>query len=494
MKMRAMAMALSAGATLLVSSSVEAQFRRPRTQPRTTTSRSGLNPIHEKTKNEAQSAYQRGDLQRTIDLVSSVLRANSRDDVAYYLRASARVDLGLQKKDVQTVRAGIVDAREAIRLKGRTNYIYYIPYFHGMTTLATLEDRPAHAQVVVTYATKTINQAGIKREDKSHLLYHRGRAHVALRKMDEAVADFKAAVQSLSGQIGFHLDLADALAKAGRTDEAVDAYKAAIARFPEDPIVYNNRGMFLQRQGKSPAAIADFTQAFQLNPKAFYALTNRGFALLKSGDASAAENDLTASLKLNPEQPRAYGLRASAKIAQGRIDEGISDHKESTRRDPKNSVAWANLGYACFFAGDYSGAVKSFDKAVELDSGRRYLHPWQHLSMAQAGQEDAAKSKFAKVVQADASKRDWIDHLLAYLGGQIDDETLIQSINDKPGVKTPQLCEAHFFIAEQHRLAGAADAANEHFRQAIETGAKQLAAYRAANFALKKVSTADGDN
>jgi len=494
MKMRVMPIALSAAMTLLASTSVEAQFRRLRSQPRTTASRSGLNPIHEKTKTEAQSAYQRGDFQRAIDLTSSVLRANARDDVAYYLRASARVDLGLQKKDIRTVRAGIVDAREAIRLKGRTNSIYYIPYFHGMTTLAKLEDRPAHAEVVITYASKTISQAGIKREDKAHLLYHRGRAHVALKNMDEAITDFKAAIQSLSGQIGFHMELADVLAKAGRTDEATDAYKMAISRFPDEPVVYNNRGMFLQRQGKSTDAIADFTQTLQLNPKAFYAMTNRGFALLKSGDAAAAEIDLTASLKLNPDQPRAYGLRASTRLAQGRIADGIADHEESVKRDAKNSVAWADLGYARFFAGDYSGAVKSFDKAIELDSARRYLDPWRHLSMARAGQADAAKEKFSKIIQADASRRDWIDHLLTYLGGQIDDATLIQSINDKPGVKTPQLCEAHFFIAERHHMAGDADTATEHFRQAIETGAQQLAAYRGANFALKKVSTAADNN
>lgn len=494
MNMRVMSISLSAAMTFLACSSVEAQFRRSGSRPRSTTSRSGLNPIHEKTKTEAQSAYQRGDLQRTIDLTSSVLRANSRDDVAYYLRASARVDLGLRQKDVRTVRAGIVDAREAIRLKGRTNYIYYIPYFHGMTTLAKLEDRPAHAEVVVTYATKTVNQAGIKREDKAHLLYHRGRAHVALGKMDEAVADFKAAVQSLSGQIGFHMDLADALAVAGRSNEAADAYKTAIARFPDEPIVYNNRGMFLQRQGNSTDAIADFTQTLQLNPKAFYAMTNRGFALLKSGHPSAAENDLTASLKLNPNQPRAYSLRASARLAQGRIAEGLADHEETVKRDPKNSVARADLGYARFFAGDYSGAVKSFDNAIELDPARRYLNPWRHLSMAKSGKADAAKAKFAEIIQADASKRDWIDHLLAYLGGQIDDATLIQSINDKPGVKMPQLCEAYFFIAERHHMAGEAVTATEHFRQAIETGVKQLAAYRGANFALKKVSPAADNN
>jgi lipoprotein NlpI len=363
-----------------------------------------------------------------------------------------------------------------------------------MTSLATLEDRPEHAEVVVTYATKVIGQSDIKEMDKAHLLYQRGRANVVLQKSDEAIADFAAAAKALPDQLSFRLELADAYARVGKSDEAIKTFEAAIKSFPDVPVVYNNRGMFLQRQGKPAEAIADFTQALELNPKFYFALTNRGFSLLKSGDAAAAENDLTATLKLNSNQPRAYGLRASARLSLGRIEEGIADHEKSVELDPKNPIAWADLGYARFFAGRYADSVKAFDKAIELDEGRRYLNPWRYLAMAKAGDGEAAKEKFAKLIQADASKRDWIDHLLVFLSGQIDGDTLIKSVNTQPSVKTAQLCEAHFFIAEMQEMTGETDAAAEHFKMAIDTGAKQLAAYRGASFALKKVATSSGSN
>ena len=94
---------------------LEAQFRRFGTRPGQRRQGSGLNPIHERTKTEAEQAYQRGDYQRAIDLTSSVLRANSRDDVAYYLRSSSRVELGLQERNRKIVRNGIADSREALR-------------------------------------------------------------------------------------------------------------------------------------------------------------------------------------------------------------------------------------------------------------------------------------------------------------------------------------------------------------------------------------------
>jgi tetratricopeptide (TPR) repeat protein len=492
MKLRAILVGLSATLILLTTTPVQAQFRRFGNQLRIPRSRSGLNPVHERTKTAAQAAYQRGDYQRAIDLTSSVLRANTRDDVAYYLRASARVDMALQQESKQLMRSGIADAREAIRLKGLDNPIYYIPYLYGMTSLSMLEKQNKHAEVAEKYAGQAINRAGVRAEDKAHLLFQRGRARVYLKKHNEGISDFKTAIRLVPSQIGFHLDLADAYAKADRVDEAVDAYRRAMTRFPDEPVVYNNRGMFLQRQGKSTAALADFTRALQLNPRYYYAYTNRGFTLLQAGDAAAAENDLTASLKLNSKQPTVYGLRASARLSRGMIDEAITDHQQVLRLTPNNPVAHANLGYARFYSGDYAGARRSFGKAVELDAKLRHVNPWRYLSMALAGEEDAARSRFSATIDANAKKRNWIDNLLSYLSGQIGDDELLKSVNDIPGVKTAQLCEAHFFIAQRHSMAGETEIADKHFRQAIETGQKQLAAFRAANFALKKkVSVSD---
>ena len=486
MKLRAILIGLSATLILLTTAEAQAQFRRLGNQPRRLRTRSGLNPVHERTKTEAQSSYQRGDFQRTIGLTSSVLRANSRDDVAYYLRASARVELALKQESIVLMRNGIIDAREAIRLKGLENPIYYIPYLYGMTSLSMLEKQDKHAIVAEKYAGQAINRTGVRAEDKAHLLFQRGRARVYLKKHKDGISDFETAIRLVPNQIGFHMELTDAYAKADRIDETVNAYKRAMTRFPDEPVVYNNRGMFWQHQEKLAAALADFTRALELNPKYYYAYTNRGFALLKSGDPSAAENDFTASLKLNSQQPAVYGMRASARLSQGMIREAIADRQQVLKLTPNNPVAHADLGYARFYSGDYAGARRSFAKAVELDPKLRRVNPWSYLSMALAGDDDAARGKISATIEPNATKRDWIDDLLLYLSGQIGDDELIKTINDIPGVKTAQLCEAHFFIAQRHAMAGETEKADKHFRQAIETGQENLAAYRAANFAIKK--------
>jgi len=63
-----------------------------------------MNPEHEKTKTEADKANQSGDFQKAIDLTDMVLRQNPRDAVAYYLRASAKVELGIRQGNAKLIR------------------------------------------------------------------------------------------------------------------------------------------------------------------------------------------------------------------------------------------------------------------------------------------------------------------------------------------------------------------------------------------------------
>src|SRR5580698_9307238 len=127
---------LFVGAWLAQSQTAEAQLlpflRRSEQMERDT------NPQHEQKKTQAQSAYQSGDFPKTIELMDSVLRENPRDSVAYYLRGSARVDLGARTADSKLVRDGVADAREAIRYDTQRTSLYYLPYLFGMKSLATL--------------------------------------------------------------------------------------------------------------------------------------------------------------------------------------------------------------------------------------------------------------------------------------------------------------------------------------------------------------------
>lgn len=450
-----------------------------------------VNAAHEKAKTEADKAYQKGDFERCVSLTSNVILENRADHVAYYLRGSARAEIAIQKRDAKLMRSAVADAREAIRLDGTKNPMYYLPYLYGMTNLSAIENRDEHAKVAVSVASQAIRIPSLKRDDQANLYYQRGMSYSYLKQFAKAAADYSSTIRLNPTHLGAHVGAADAYAAAGDTKNAMAAYTKAVTAFPNNPLVHNNRGMFLQQQGKLGEAIVAFTRAIELNSKYFYAYTNRGYCSLLSGDPKAAEADYDISLKINPSQPTVYGLRAAARLSQGDVRGAVDDNRSLVRLTPRNAAAHADLGFALFFATDYAAADRAFAQALAIDANQPHLDPWRFLSMERSGRKDAALRRFAASIKKDPADRNWVDAILVYLAGKSTGEELLKSIdmkNKNAATKRAQICEAHFFIGLRASDAGNAKTAQTNFRKAVETKQSHLSAYQGAQLALTRVA------
>lgn len=448
-----------------------------------------VNPRHEQIKQQADEAYRRGNYEQTVKLTTSVINENPRDHVAYYLRGSARVEIALRNRDAKEMRAGIADAREAIRLDGNRSPMYYLPYLYGMTNLAALENRPKHAEVAVQFAGQLLQVTTLSADMRANIHYQRGNAYLALGKFDQAVADFLAAIRNHPTHLGAHLAAADTYARAGQFDKAEQQYNTVVKTFPDNPLVYNNRGMFLQQRGKYKEAIADFSRALELNPKYFYANTNRGFCLLSLDQPEAAEVEFTKSLSLNPQQPAVHSLRASARIAQGKLDAALEDNRAALKLSPQNPSAHADLGFTLFFAGQYAEAAQSFRNALQLDKQQEHLAPWHYLALELSGKKAEAQATYKVLLSKPAEKRNWVESVLAFVAGQLPAEELLKAADPKNAdARKAQLCEAHYFIGLKQRLSGKEKEAATHFRQAVALNQRQLAAHQGARLELGRLT------
>src|SRR5690606_19778924 len=214
--------------------------------------------------------------------------------------ASARVEQGIARRDAQLIRAGVEDARSAIRQDTAKKPDYYLPYLYGMTHLTRLEQNRAHAETAVTTASRLLQPTDLQPAIKANLLYQRGGARVPLQQHEPAAGDFRAALELDSTHLAARMALSDALVAAGDFAWTKKCLDQAVASFPALPVVFNNRGMFHQSQGRAEQAIQDFTQAITLKSDYLQAYLNRGFTLLQSGDAQAAIGDLTTVLDREP--------------------------------------------------------------------------------------------------------------------------------------------------------------------------------------------------
>lgn len=454
-----------------------------------------VNPEHENSKKEAEQAYRSAQFLKVDELTSKVIRENSKDHVALYLRGSARVELGIRTRDVAKIRQGIADCRGAILHDTQNQSMYYLPYLYGMSNLAKLESRAQHADVAIQVATSTLAETEDRGESRANLIYQRAFAKQSKGDFEGATEDYKAAIKEFPAHLGAHVALAEALVKAGKTEEAKAAFASALETFPDSPLIYNNRGMFFQQQNMHDEAVKDFSAALKNDANYYTSYTNRGFSLMQLGNPTAAVIDYNESLKRNPNQAEVYRLKASANLAQGKADEAIKDYEQMVKMAPKRAVAKAELGFAQFFAGDYASAFDSLTAAKQADADLRYVDPWRYLALARQGQEDKAKTIFNDSLQKIAVQRDWIDSLIAYQAGTIEMRDLAASMSQTDeNMKISQQCEADFFTAHRMLKENEGTRAREYFQKAIDSGKKHLSAYRGARYALKQFETASSDD
>lgn len=439
-------------------------------------------------KMQADQAQQQGDFAKSILLTSQILQQKPNDHVAFYLRASARVESGREKGSTNTIRKGVGDAREAIRFSQNKNVNYYLPYLYGMMNLAVMENKKSHAETALTVANQVLARPNLTPEERANFHYQRGMIHLPLNKPQDAAKDFTETIKLSPDHFAALLALPDAYALAGNNEMALTSFNQVVQKQPKSPVVYNNRAMFYQQQGKLQEAINDFSRAIQIDPRYHHAITNRGFAYLEGGNPKTAESDLTQSLSIVPKQPFVLGMRGEARLLQGKIAEAIEDQKQAVQLDPQNAALHSDLGFSYFFNQNYPAAVSEFNQAVQLTPEQmKVLNPWIYLAMVRSNQKQAADAKFKSVIAKKPETRDSVDTLLMFLMGAISEADLLKSIDPKnPERAKAQTCEGRYFIGQKALLLGDNQTATQNFQQALNSNLKNLSAYRGAQYALKK--------
>ena len=441
----------------------------------------------DKFKKDAETAYQAADFAKCLELTTRVLAQNPKDHLALYLRASAHVEMGVVRRDGKELRLGIEDARESLRAGGSNEINYYLPYMYGMTSLANLEGRKEHAEVVLQVGQSVLARSNLTPEQRANILYQRAAAHLHMKHAEAATQDYQAAIKSYPGHLGSHVGLAEGFVVAGQPDKALAAFTAAVETFPNNPLVFNNRGLFLQHQGRFKEATADFNKALQIDPKYAVAYANRGFTAQAEKNLPVAEADYGEAIKLDPKHPLFYSLRGTCRLSQLNVAGAIEDYNQAIRLDPQNPVAQADLGFAKYFARDHAGAMASFDQSLAMNAGMRYLNPWRAWLLVLQGKVDALPPILEATLKRPEAERDWIDQLVLFLNGKISEQDLVKAVDkaETAALKSAQLAEAYYFIAERRSQAGDKASAKAFYDQVLKTNAVDLSAYRGAQFAIR---------
>jgi tetratricopeptide (TPR) repeat protein len=446
------------------------------------------------TRSQAESAYQRGDYPRVIELTTWLIGNYPEDHayIAYHIRASAKVELGRATSSPKQVRDGISDARQGLAQAGAEYPWLHIPYLYGLISLAEIERRPEHADMAIQVVSPVLKfpvSKGFTDDDRANLFYQRGLAYAAKGDFKMAAADQSEALRLAPGHLGAHVKRAEALAGLGDSKAALAAYDEAVERFPDNLLVYNDRGNLRRKSGDLDGAIGDFSRCLAIDPKFAVGYLNRGFCLIEQDHPLAAAGDFSEALKLKlgpGQNVLAYRLRASARVAQGDAAAGVADLTQAIKVSPQEAVLYEERGFANFFVKNDSAASADFAKALQLNPQSTHLVPWQALVQARAGQTAQARAGLENALAAPTPPAEWTARLCRFLLDQASEQDLLEaSAESSPREKTRHSCEAHYFAGQKQLLHDEAKNAAGHFREAIATREHTLSAYRGARYELK---------
>ena len=231
-----------------------------------------------------------------------------------------------------------------------------------------------------------------------------------------------------------------------------------------------------QADGDHDGAIADYSHAIELDNKNADTYVSRGGAKESKGDLEGAVADYDQALKLDPKNSTAYSGRASVKTTRNELDGAIADYSRIIEFDPKNTDAYINRGAIFYAKTSWKEALEDFRHAIELGDDAAHARILVWLASVKQGDKVAADKELAASL-ADKKSEDgeWDSMLTRFVLGQVSEETLLKGTTASE--KKILDCEAWYYIAIKHLLAGDKKAAAEDLKKCLTTTRGKLPLY-----------------
>lgn len=240
----------------------------------------------------------------------------------------------------------------------------------------------------------------ISRNPGSWMAYRNlGDAYLKDGRVDDAIADYKAAVAIDPSLAESHNDLGVAFFHAGKLDDAVAQFRLVLDRGDANAEAHNNLGNVFASQRRFADAVAQYQEAVEIDPSDTGAHYNLGNALMRLGRVNDAIGEYQKTLALSPGDVDGHYNLASAFLGQGKLDNALSEYRRTLELNPSNANAHMNLGAIFLQKGLLGDAIVEFKEAINIDSG--YADARFNLANAfmQAGRLDEAIDQFQKILE-----------------------------------------------------------------------------------------------
>jgi tetratricopeptide (TPR) repeat protein len=225
------------------------------------------------------------------------------------------------------------------------------------------------------------------------------------QNVDDAIKSFRRALELDPRHALARYNLALALNRVDRTADAIDEMKKALAIDSRGETHYM-LGVMYSHQGEFDAAARELKAAIAADPRSAEAHAALGAVFRARRDWESAERELRRAIAINPDPATHYAL---AQVLQQKGDSGAStvlgeaERLRHQREQDQQASVLTSVGSAKFDAGDFSGALELFRRAVAASGQYAPAYYQMGRTLRRLGREPEAKDAFARAAALNPS-------------------------------------------------------------------------------------------
>ena len=197
--------------------------------------------------------------------------------------------------------------------------------------------------------------------------YNLGNEYVRQGRLDEAIGQFRKALDIQPDSYEACYNLANALFRQGKLEDAIPQYRNALALAPDNAEALNNLGNALAVQGDFEAAIAQYQKALQIQPGYADAHCDLGRVLLKQGKLEEAVAQFRKVVDIKPQDAEARNDLGRALLLKGDFDGAMACFEKAISPGPDPQARWCNLGDDFLQREDWESAIVCYRQAIKIN-------------------------------------------------------------------------------------------------------------------------------
>ena len=196
-----------------------------------------------------------------------------------------------------------------------------------------------------------------------------------------------------------HNGLGNALARKGNKDQAIAEYRRALQINPGYKVAHYNLGIALFDSGRNDEAAAEYHVALRIDPNYAEAHNNLGVVLMAENQNEDALAEYRKALAIDPSYAEARYNFGNALLQAGKLQEALAQYRQALALTPKDARILNNLGIALSIKGEKSGAMAQYREALAANPDFVDAHFDLGVALAKTNQLDEAAGEYRQALK-----------------------------------------------------------------------------------------------